>query len=334
MDSFFGMYWAQPQAIWYAPILVVCIVVLLWNHRRITRGVRQLVDALHQKKLFPRASLRRRRFKAGLLIVALTFIFIALLRPQWGKKERVIEQQGRDVLVVLDISRSMLAQDVRPNRLEFTKLKIRNLLSRLKAERVGLILFSGTAFVQCPLTIDHDAFLMFLDQVDVETIASGTTAIDKALLEAMKVFKQIPGRKNKLIVLATDGEDFSLHLEQVKRMARDEKVRLFALGVGSEQGAPIPILDIHGKQIGHEKDKDGKVVLSLLNEKMLKGMAQQLGGLYVRASYYDGDIEQITQAIKRFEKEKFEDKKISLYEDRYPLLLGVAWILLALEWIL
>jgi len=330
----FGIYWANPDAILLFPFLAIALMLLVRHHAIITRAIGSLVQSAHLKKLFPGVSSFRLRTKIILRVIALPLLFIALLQPQWGKKERVVEQEGRDVLVVLDISRSMLAADMRPSRLEFIKLKIRALLERLQAERVGLLLFSGSAFLQCPLTSDHAAFLLFLDQVDVETIASGTTAIDKALERAMEVFGRSQGRKNKLVVLATDGEDFSQNLARVKQKALREGIKLFALGIGSIEGAPIPILDAYGNKIGHEKNESGTVALSKLNEKMLQKLCTELDGTYVRTTYADTDLDTIVSSIQQFEKEKFTDKKISMYEDHYPWLLGAALFLLAVEWIL
>jgi len=265
---------------------------------------------------------------------AILLIFLALLQPQWNKKETTVTQEGRDLLIALDISRSMMARDLKPNRLEFTKLKIRNLLKKLDFERVGLILFSGSAFLQCPLTVDHAAFLMFLDQVDVETIASGTTAIDSALLKAIQVFGESSGRKNKLVVLATDGEDFSLNLQAVKQKAQEQNIKLFALGIGTPQGAPVPIIDASGNVSGHEVDEKGNIAITKLNEELLQKMCNDLNGNYFRSSYDDSDLDQLSTIIKNYEKEKFEDRKVSYYQDQYPWFLGFAWILLLIEWLL
>jgi Ca-activated chloride channel family protein len=262
------------------------------------------------------------------------FLFIAFLRPQWNKKDQNIEQQGRDLLVLLDISRSMLAQDIKPNRLEFIKFKLKTLLKKLKFERVGLILFSGSAFVQCPLTADYATFLMFLDHVDVESIASGTTAIDTALEKAVKLYSAYPRRKNKLVLLVTDGEDFSLNLRNVQERAKQDNITVMALGAGTPQGAPVPKIDPYGKQAGHEVDEAGKVVLTKLNEQLLKNVCNDLNGFYTRVTQNDADIDKIVTQINKFEMEEFGSRKLSIYEEKYPLFLGIAAILLALEWVL
>jgi Ca-activated chloride channel homolog len=332
--TFFGITWHHGEYFFILPLLIGVLIFIVRGRLKIGRAVASLVGQKYRELLFAGFSLWRYTVKIGLLVGGIVFLFLAATQPQWGRKEHIIQQQGRDVLIVLDVSRSMLAQDMRPNRLEFAKLKIRSLLATLTVERVGLILFSGSAFVQCPLTVDHDSFLMFLNQVDVETIASGTTALDSALAKTVEVFAANQGRKNKLVVLITDGEDFSMNLERIKEKAQHENIRLFTLGIGTSQGAPIPVLDRNGNIQGYEKDQDGKVALSVLNEPTLERLSKEMNGLYIKATYRDNDIGQITQAIQKFEQESFGDKKVSLYEERYPLFTAIALFLFAVEWIL
>ncbi len=334
MNEFLGIYWAGAHRIIFVPIVILVIFFLVKNYIRSKKVAKLLVHPKNQSVVFKYFSIKKQLLKTVFLINASILIFISLLQPQWGKKETSVAQEGRDLLIALDISRSMLAQDLKPNRLEFAKLKIRNLLKKLDFERVGLILFSGSAFLQCPLTVDHAAFLMFLDQVDVETIASGTTTIDAALSKAMQVFNDSSNRKNKLVLLITDGEDFSLNLDNVKKKAQDQNIKLFSLGVGSLQGAPVPVIGSDGKVVGHELDKDGNVAVTKLNEQLLQTMADDFGGCYFRSSYDDSDLNQLVRIIKGYEKEKFEDRKISYYQDQYPWFLGVAWFFLLLEWLL
>lgn len=334
MVDFLGIHWAGIDRIIFLPIFILFIVLTAKNYLRIKKATRILVHPLQQKLIFKNFSLTRAWIRAILLISSMLFVFLALLQPQWGKKEQTIAQEGRDLLIVLDISRSMKAKDIKPTRLDFAKLKIRNLLSKLDCERVGLIIFSGSAIVQCPLTVDHQAFLMFLEHVDSEIVSSGTTALDAALAKTLEVFSASQDRKNKLVLLLTDGEDFSSSLSAMQQKAIQENLHLFAFGIGSPEGAPIPKFDFAGQQVGHETDASGNAVLSVLNEKMLKELCTALNGLYIRATYDDSDLNKLVGRIKRFEKEKFSDKKLSLYEDQYPWLLALAWICLAVEWIL
>ena len=328
------IHWAGLQNWYLAPIFVVLIILTLRNYHRLVQAAWQLMHPIYAKTLFSNFSLRRHGIKTGLVVGSMVAIFIALLQPQWGIVENKVTQEGRDLLIVLDISRSMLAQDFKPNRLEFAKLKIRNVLNKLKFERVGLVLFSGEAFLQCPLTADYSSFLMFLEQVDVETISSGSTSLDRALMQAISVFSKVEGRKNKLVWLLTDGEDFSVNLQAVRDQAKKSNITLFASGVASLQGAPIPIIDKYGKQAGNEVDAAGAIVLSKLNEKVLQELCTALQGCYFKVNYDDSDIDGLVHRVEQFERERFEDKTIALYEHRYPWLLGLAWLLLIIEWIL
>ena len=273
-------------------------------------------------------------FKMMLLGVASLFLFVALLRPMWNKKEETVEQEGRDLFIALDISRSMLATDCNPNRLICAKNKIKKLLPMLSSERVGLILFSGSSIIQCPLTTDYGAFMMFLDAIDAETVASGTTALDQAIAKALEAFGAMKDKKNKLLVIFTDGEDFSSNLTTIKRQAIQQGLHIFTVGVGTQEGAPIPLYDPYGKQIGHQLDDKGNVVITHLNEGILRSVAQDSGSIYLSATADDSDLRSLVHAVSSFEKEKIEDKKIAMLEDQYHYFLLVSFICLLLEWIL
>jgi len=330
----FGLYIAEPSRIICVPLFLFGIGVVI-RHVKVTRkAVASLVHTRHLKDLVRHFSPARLWSKALLLCGVLIFLFLAFIRIQWGQREQTVTQEGRDVVIVLDVSRSMLAADQVPSRLEFAKLKIRELLNLLSAERVALILFSGSAYVQCPLTSDHGAFITFLKHVDAESISSGTTALDKAFMKTLEVFSSSQKRKNKLMVLLTDGEDFSANFGVIKSKALKEGINVFALGIGSPEGAPVPIVDKEGTTRGHEMDEHGKPVLSCLNEDLLQGICDTLGGTYVRSTQSDRDLETIVNKIHSYEKEKFEDRQFKIYEDTYFYFLGCAWLLLLLEWVL
>jgi Ca-activated chloride channel family protein len=333
MITTLGIHWAGFDRIIFLPIFLVLIFFIIRNYRRITHAATLLVHTTHRVTIFPHFSPRRQWLKAFLLSSGIMFIFLALLQPQWGKKEHTIAQEGRDVLILLDISRSMKAADIKPNRLDFAKLKIKALLDKIVCDRVGLIVFSGSAFVQCPLTADHAAFSMFLDHVDTEIVSSGTTALDTALLKALEVFSSSQGRKNKLAVLLTDGEDFSCNINAATNQALQENLHVFAIGIGTTDGAPIPVFNEEGIQTGHQTNEKGEIVLSCLGEQTLSTLCSHVHGIYVPMTYNDNDIDTIASRVAQYEKEKFEDKKISMFEDQYPWLLGIAWICLLLEWI-
>ncbi|MFI5333209.1 MAG: VWA domain-containing protein [Candidatus Babeliales bacterium] len=323
-----GITWACTAHLIYSPLLLGVLGLLLYRLHRVKQIVAFLADGLQG------FSWIKQWLKLLLFFLAFCAIFCAFLRPQWGKKEERIAQQGRDLFIALDISKSMLAHDVKPNRLKCAQQKIKQLVQQLSCERVGLILFSGSAFVQCPLTSDYAAFYMFLDQLDVETISSGATALDQAIMYALRAFNVGPERKNKLLVIVTDGEDFSQNLTEVAHQAAQERLHIFTLGVGTKEGAPIPLVDMHGKSQGHQKDSKGAVVISRLNEQMLSKLAHDCGGTYITMSNDDSDVRKLLKEVASFEKETLEDKKVTQYHDQYPYFVAVAFFLLALEWIL
>ena len=196
MDMF-GITWGASGNWFVVAIIALLFVLLLYRLVRMYR-VHKVLAPTKQARMFLRhCSLSKMILKIILLSIASLFLFVALLRPMWNKKEETVEQEGRDLFIALDISRSMLATDCSPNRLTCAKNKIKKLLSMLSCERVGLILFSGSSIIQCPLTTDYGAFMMFLDAIDAETVSAGTTALDQAIAKAMESFGQMKDKKNK-----------------------------------------------------------------------------------------------------------------------------------------
>jgi len=332
--QFFGITFAAPQNMWILPFMLFFIVLLVWRFFRLCKVQKLLSPTILNRSLLFNFSRRQEFLKTILLSLGILCLFFALLRPVKQKEEKNIAQEGRDLFIALDISRSMLATDCEPNRLEFAKKKIRNILSMLASERVGLILFSGSALVQCPLTTDYAAFYMFLDQVDVETISSGTTAMDQAIIKAIDAFYSSPENKTKLLLLFTDGEDFSSNLSGVKDKATEVGMHIFTMGVGTSEGSPVPLYDTNGRMIGHQKDKHEKVVISRLNEGILKNLAEDCGGLYVHAIKDNSDVVHVVKMIESYEKDKFDDKKVELFEERYFYFLAITFICFALGWII
>lgn len=331
--TLFGITWTL-DALVYAPLLLFFFLLLVWRLVRAKKIIAGLAAARWQSLLMQRSSPVRRGFKFLLRLLGFAGLFLALLHPSWGHRDEVVAQQGRDLFIALDISRSMLAQDVKPNRLAHAKKKIKELVSRLSSERVGLILFSGYSLVQCPLTSDYAAFFMFLDAVDAETVGSGTTALDQVIQKVISLFKEMPTKKNKLLVLFTDGEDFSTSLGDCKQQARDLGLHIFTVGVGTGQGAPVPVIDDRGEQQGVERDAKGAVVISRLNEGILSNLARETGGTYVHSAATDADVKKLVACVEQYEKERLEDKKVSHEEEQYPFFLAVSFFCYALEWLL
>lgn len=315
-------------------IVVFVLVVMVWYRLHKTRRAIMVLAGRWASELINNFSLMRAYIKFMLSACGLFFLAIALLQPRGKEYEDTVEQQGRDVYFALDVSRSMLASDVVPNRLVCAKEKIKQSISHLSCERVGLILFSGSAFIQCPLTADIGAFMTFLDYVDIETISSGTTALDSALNKALEAFEHKQNKKNKLVVVLTDGEDFSVSLSQVKSRAQAQGMHICALGVGSLAGAPIPLFDDEGNAIGHQRDDTGAVVISQLNEPLLRSLAHDLGGFYIRVTQDDTDVTTLVNKVQSFEKEAFGDTIIKKYDEKYPMFVLASLLCFIAEWLL
>ncbi len=328
------IHFARPDMFVMVMVITIIACVLSWYRlRKITYAV-DLLDGSKAHKNLRNYSYTKKIIKAVLFCIAVASLATVLMRPQWNDVASSVSREGRDVFIALDISRSMLAQDLKPDRLAFAKEKIKKLVKRLKTDRIGLILFSGSTFVQCPLTDDMNAFYMFLDAVDAETISSGTTALDAAINQAISVFEMMPERKSKLLVMFTDGEDFSSNLTAVKKKAASLGLHIVTVGVGTDQGAPIPLYDKAGKPMGHQLDAKGNVVISRMNEGILYRIAQDTGGIFVPIAQDATDIKKIESFISSFEKELLKDKQVKQFQEQYYWPLLIAFITLAVEWML
>ena len=331
--DFFQIHWAACNNWWLLFVIVGLFCLSIYRLFKI-RWALAILGGRWQKKVVEHFQEYRHLVKAFFFAMSLLFLFLAFLHPQWDRREHIVKQHARDIMIALDISRSMLATDCEPNRIELAKNKIKQLLSTLEYERVGLILFSGSSLVQCPLTTDYNAFYMFLDAVDVETISQGSTALDSALKKSIDAFKDIPKSKSKIVVVFTDGEDFSQNLTEIKHQAQVNNLHIFTVGIGTPEGAPIPLFDQTGKQCGHQKNEHGSIVISQLNEQILDALSGDVGGVYIRVTQNSEDMHLLQSYIMKFEKEEFEDKKVNEYENKYHYFLFISLFFLLGEWVL
>ena len=257
------------------------------------------------------------------------FLFLALTRPQWGYNWEDIKQEGVDIIIALDVSRSMLAEDIKPNRLERAKRKIADLLNMLKGDRVGLVAFAGTSFVQCPLTLDYSAARIFLNAIDTDLIPIQGAALGDALRKSIKAFRT-EEKKSKAIILITDGEDQSgLALEAAKE-AREAGVKVFTFGIGKEIGAPLPNPD---KSRGFLKNKEGEVILTKLDETTLQKISLETGGSYVRSVTGDIDLKTIyfDQISQKVDKKQFKSERRKIWQERFQWFIFSALLFLLYE---
>ncbi len=258
---------------------------------------------------------------------ALFLLFIALLLPRYGYKTVEVHRKGIDILLMLDVSRSMLAEDVSPNRLLRAKYKIIDLLGMLQGDRIGLMIFAGIPFVQSPLTLDYTAIRMYLDDISADIIPQQGTGLTKALRKGAEVFDDTRPT-SKAIILFSDGEDTTENPLSVAEELKDRGIRVYSVGVGSKEGAPIP--DSHG---GFKKDRSGKVVISSLHDVQLKNIAEITGGKYIAVTGDDRDLQEIYKGrIKEdLQAEDIQESKKKVWNERYQWFGFAAFLLLLLD---
>ncbi len=325
------MRWENPDILWYLTGLLPLLVVLILLRRQRRRQLSRLVNTSLWNDVMPGAG---RQFLSGpMLVFTLTtaLMIIALARPQWGFHWREVKRRGLDIMVVVDTSKSMLAEDIKPNRLQQAKWGTQDLVKHLNGDRIGLVAFAGTGFLSCPLTTDYAAFAMTLDDIYAGIIPRGGTAVAEALQTAARGFEESPGKGDKVILLITDGEDHDGRLQGVVNDMGDKEIRIFAVGVGSPNGELIPYRDEEGR-LQFLKDREGRVIKSSLNEKMLVDIARKTKGMYVHAVPGQFGLNKIYEdGIAGLKKEEMDSRMAKQYEERFMWFAGAALLLLLLE---
>lgn len=325
------MQFARPDLF---PIVAAALAIMAIFYILVSRRRRTLMRRFADKHLLagigPLVSPRRRQVKMTLAGAAAVLGMLALCRPQWGFEWEEVKRSGLDMIIAIDVSKSMLAKDMKPNRLERSKFAVKDLVKRLNGDRIGLIAFSGSAFLQCPLTIDYNGFLLTLDDLSVGTIPRGGTSISSAIREAMGVF-QGPDKQYKVLVIITDGEDLEGDALRMAKEAAAQGIRIYCVGVGTPEGEIIQVGSSGGERT-YITDRDGTVVKSRLNEDLLKQIALSTGGSYVKSTQGDfGLVRLYDQSIGRLEKRDIDSKMRKHYHERFQYLLTAAVILLFIE---
>ncbi|AKU89988.1 VWA domain-containing protein [Vulgatibacter incomptus] len=299
---------ARPDRAWLVAAVLACALVGAWGIVARRRALRELAGTERlAAKLGGGVSVGRMIAKAALGSLGLLALSLALLRPQLGEKADVAHRRGIDLVVAVDASRSMLARDVLPSRIERAKLELQTLIDRLQGDRVGLVTFAGDAFVQCPLTTDYGAAKLFLRAIDPEAMPSQGTALAEALRTAGSMFRAADrGAASKVVLLLTDGEDHQGEAQAAAEALANDGVRIFALGIGSDQGTPVPILDSRGKIVGYRKDHQGNTVMSKLDDGQLRALAAATKGTYVAAAGADLGMGELVAALHKLERSELD----------------------------
>ncbi len=278
------------------------------------------------KRVYKSYPADRRFFKKLFFVLALGFLILSLASPRFGAALEKGERKGRDIYFLIDVSNSMNATDIKPSRLEATKQIIYGLLEKMSGDRVGVAVFAGKCQIICPLTDDYDAVGMFVDSVDTDMISMQGTDLGEAIKKVVKAFPEEDGGYRTVIVFS-DGEDFGENVKEGIKLAKENGVIIFTVGIGSKSGAPIPVYDAEGNVIGFKKDREGNIVVSKLNEKVLKETADKTGGAFfiIRNNL---QIEPLIKKLNKLSRKLIEDKGFVKLKDRYyyPLIAALIFL--------
>ena len=303
------------------PLFFVIQAVVLKMRRR---KIRKFGDEKLVSQLMPSYSKGKVWVRLVLFSIGFFFFVIGLSRPQIGAKLKEHETKGAEIMIVLDVSNSMLAEDYSPNRLERAKLAISRLVDKLREDRIGLIVFAGNSFVQLPITTDYVSAKMFLNSISTDSVPVQGTAIGDAINTAMRSFSA-QSEKSRAIIVITDGENHEDDPVAAAKQVAELGVRVFAIGVGSPEGKPIPM---DGELL---KDKDGEIVVTRLDEKVLQDLAQAGNGVYVRAGNSEFGLNPIIENIKRMEDEMYSSIVFEEFDEQFMYFLGIALFFFVLE---
>lgn len=312
--------------LWVLPLLIFLFIysASIWKKRMARFADLDTVKTKLVPHLRPRFFLRR------FLMISMVFVFsiLALARPQWGEAKKKVERKGVDIIFMLDTSLSMLAEDNKPNRLEKARIEIKNFVHSLEGDRIGMVAFAGSGFLQAPLTLDYSAFFLFLDAVDVGYIPDPGTSLLNSIRLAIESFPE-KDIKHKAIILFTDGEDHAGgELNAMIELAKENNVRIYAIGMGSEEGEPIPLKDELGRRSGYKKDRAGQVVITKINKENLEKIASETGGLFLPSSPSEREVQIVLKHLSTLGKRQFQERLVTEREDHFQIFLVIAFIFL------
>ncbi|MBE0432078.1 VWA domain-containing protein [candidate division WOR-3 bacterium] len=319
--------WAAPQYLYLFFLAPVFIIGFLWHMARRSRRLRKFVDPAIVPRITDSVSVRLQAAQHVLLVAGFVFLIIALARPKWGERLQVYKGAGIDVVIALDASKSMLAQDLKPDRLRRAKTEISLLLESLRGNRVGITAFAGECYVMCPLTTDIDAAKLFLDIISPDVVPRPGTDLERAITVSNSLFD--PGEDtHKALVLFTDGDNLSGDPVAVVNKIRDQGTKLFAVGVATVEGSPVPEFDPHGNFVSYKKDRDDKIVMSRLSERLLIVLAKAADGRYFRSE--GAYVDRLVAELDRIKRKEIGAGEYVEYEERYQYFLLPAFALVLL----
>ena len=318
---------ADIEMLWWLLTIPVFVVayVLITRHKR--RQLSEFGDPELMAQLMPDASKSRPIVKFALLMVALSLLILAAARPQYGQQEKTLKRQGIEVMVALDISNSMLAEDVAPNRLDRAKQMLSKMIDNMVDDKVGLVVFAGEAFTQLPITCDYVSAKMFLNTISSKLIPTQGTAIGAALQTAIRSFGSQESDAGRAIILITDGENHEDDAIAAAKQAQELGIQVFVIGIGKPEGSPIPVPGTND----YIKDRSGQVVVSRLNEEMCQEIAQAGKGAYVRCDNTNTAMRALQQELDRIATTDLETTVYADYNEQYQSFVLIALLLLVID---
>jgi Ca-activated chloride channel family protein len=323
---------ARVELLFLLLLIPVIIVVYIVSNNYKKKLFRQYGETSLMDELMPDRSPSRPNLKLTLFLIALAFFILAIAGPQFGSKLENKKMQGVEIMIALDVSNSMMAEDIKPNRLERAKQAISKLVDRLKEDKLGMIVFAGDAMTQLPITADYVSAKMFLSSISPDLVPIQGTAIGKAIKLATVSFTP-NGTSDKAIIVITDGENHEDDALEAVKAAREKGIYVYSIGIGSLEGTPIPVNSGSG-QVGFIKDEQGQVVVTKLDEVLLEKIADEGEGIYVRANNSQVGLNTIFDKIKNLKKGEFKSKVYSEYKNQYQWPLAIAFIILIIELII
>jgi len=320
---------AHAEYLYALTLLPVLLILFWWAIQMRKRGLSRFGNPLLLEMLMPSVSRYKRTTKFFVAFSAFAILILGAANPQIGTKMEEVKREGVDIIIALDVSNSMKAEDIKPNRLESAKQEISHMIDKFQNDRLGLIVFAGDSYLQLPLTTDYSAARLILSTVDVDVVPIPGTAIGSAIKLAMKSFAT-GEKKHKVIIIISDGENHEDDAIAAAKDANTEGVIIHTIGMGSPDGVPIPIYE-GNTQTGYKKDESGNTVLTKLDEQGMRQIAEAGGGIYIRATNQQDEMDAVFKEIQAMEKKEFGAKVFTEYEDRFQYFLAAAILLLIFE---
>lgn len=308
------------------PVLILMFLgVLVWKKTMQNK----FADAGLLKKLSPDQSIFKSILKIIVISLALACFVVALVNPKVGTKLETVKREGVDVVFAIDVSKSMLAEDIAPNRLDKSKQLVTQIINNLASDRIGIIAYAASAFPQLPITTDYASGKMFLQSMNTDMLSSQGTAINEAIALA-KTYYNDEEQTNRVLFLISDGEDHEGNTKQIAEEASEEGIKIFTIGVGSEKGGPIPIKR-NGIVQSYKKNNQGETVITKLNAATLQEIAAEANGTYIDGRSTKKVVEEVTEILQNMDKKEFEAKQFADFKDQFQWFLGAGLLLLFLD---